>query len=127
VRKKFVRVRKRFTIGPIVHHQKPPATPFLGRVHGIACDSLLDLGKQCLRLADEEIAHVFAAFEFILPRLDRTPHGMALDLHDASAERDPAAHRREESERSLASDIGGLARGAIFQDCQQRKHGALRK
>jgi hypothetical protein len=39
---------------------------------------------------------------------------MALELHNASIERDPAVHGGEEAECAFAPDVGGLDCGAIL-------------
>jgi hypothetical protein len=52
---------------------------------------------------------------------------MTLELHNATIKGDAAIHGGEQAKRTLAADIRGLDRGAIFQHGQQRQHGALRK
>ena len=43
VRQELVRVWQGFAFGAIMHHKKPPAYSLFRRMHGIACDSLLNL------------------------------------------------------------------------------------
>ena len=120
-------VRKCFTLGPVVHHQEPAAHPLFRRMHRVACDCLLDLRQQRLRVAHEQIAHVLAVLEFILQQLDGTADRMTLELHNATVKGDATIHGGEQAKRTLAADIRGLDRRAIFQHGQQRQHGTLRK
>ena len=96
-------------------------------MHRIARDRLLDLRKQGLRIAYEQITHVLTVLEFILEQLNRTANRMALELRNASIERDPAVHGGEETECAFAPDVGGLDCGAILQNRQQRQNRTLRK
>src|SRR5471030_2318912 len=95
-------------------------------MQGVASDGLLHLRQQRLRVADEQIANVFAIFEFGLQQFDWTASHAALQLHDASVKRDAAVHGGEKSECSFASYVCSLNGRAIFQDGQQRENGALR-
>ena len=111
-----MRIRESFATRAIMHHQKPSAHPLFRRVHRIACDSLLDLRKQSLRIADKEIAHVLAALEFILQQFDRAANGMARELHKAPVEGNPAVHCGEKAKRAFPPYVGSLDRGAILQN-----------
>ena len=71
VRQELVRVWQVCAIGPIMHHKEPSAYSLFRCMQGIARDSLLNLRQQRLRIADEEIAHVFTALEFRLQQFDR--------------------------------------------------------
>jgi hypothetical protein len=112
----LVSVRQKFAFGSIMHHQEPPAHSFFGRMHGIACDRLLHLRQQRLRIADEQVAHVFAVLEFGLQYFDRASDRAALQLHYAPIERDPAVHSREEAECSFTPYVSGLDSRAILQN-----------
>ena len=127
VRQELVRVWQGFAFGPIMHHEEPSAHSLFRRMHGIARDSLLNLRQQRLRIADEEIAHVFAALEFRLQQFDRAANHAALQLHKTSIEGDAAVHGREEAECSFAPDVCGLNCRAVLQNGQQREDGALRE
>ena len=127
VRQEFVGVCQEFAFRAIMHHEKPTAHSLFGRMHGIASDRLLDLRQQRFRKADEEIADVFAGPEFGLQQFDWAAGHVALQLHNASIEGNPAVHCGEEAESSLAPYVCGLDRRAVFQNGQQRKDSALRK
>jgi len=96
-------------------------------MHGITSDSLLNLGQQRLRIADEEVPHVFAAFEFRLQQLDRAANHAALQLHKTSIKGDATVHGREKSECTLAPYVRGLNCRAVLQNRQKREDGALRE
>ena len=70
---------------------------------------------------------MLAVPEFMLQQFNGTSDRVALKLHDASIKGDPAVHGGEEAERAFASDVGGLDRGAVLEDGQQRQDGTLRK
>ena len=59
-----MRVWQGFAFGSIVHHEEPSGHSLFRCVQGIARDGLLNLCQQRLRIADEEVAHVFATLEF---------------------------------------------------------------
>ena len=122
-----MRVWQGFAFGAIMHHEKPPAYSLFRRMHGIARDSLLNLRQQRLRIADEEIAHVFAAFEFRLQQFYRAANNATLQLHKTSIKRDPAVRGCEQAEGSFAPNVCGFDCRAVLQNSQQRKDSTLRE
>jgi hypothetical protein len=66
IRQKLVGICKGIALSSVVHHEKPPAHSLFRRMHRIAGYGLLNLGQQSLRIAHEEIARMFAGFEFFL-------------------------------------------------------------
>jgi hypothetical protein len=64
-------------------------------MQGIAGNSLLNLRQQGFRIADEEIANVFAVPEFRLQQFDRAANHPALQLHETPVERDATIHGGE--------------------------------
>src|SRR5476651_2467277 len=99
-----------------MHHEEPSRHPLFRCMQGIARDSLLNLCQQRLRIADEEIAYVFAALEFRSQQFDRAANHAALQLHKTSIKGDTAVHCREESEGSFAPYVCGLNCGAVLQN-----------
>src|SRR5450755_4112351 len=93
----------------------------------IAGDGLLNLRQQRLGIADEQIADMFAMFEFRLQKSDRAANHAALELNQTSIEGNATVHRREQAKGSFAPDVSGLDSRAVLQHGEQRKHGALRK
>ena len=61
---KLMRERQIFAVGPIMHHEEPPADLLLSCVQGVTRDCLLNLSQQRLGIADKKIANVRAALEF---------------------------------------------------------------
>src|ERR1700730_7664647 len=116
VRQELVRVWQLCAIGPIKHHKEPSAYSLFRCMQGIARDRLLNLRQQRLRIADEEIAHVFTAFEFRLQQLDRTANYATLQLPKASIKGDATVHGRKEAECSFAPDVCGLNCRAVLQN-----------
>ena len=108
MRQKFVGIGQQFDFRPVMHHEKPTAHSFFRRVYGIASDSLLDLRQQRFRIADEEIADVFAVLEFQLQQFDGTANHAALQLHNAPIEGGPAVHGGEQTECPLAPYVRRL-------------------
>ena len=89
--------RQRFTLGPIMHHKKPSAHSFFRCMQGVAGNSLLNLRQQRFRVADEEIANVFAILEFRSQYLDRAADHATFHLHQAPIERDATIHGGEKT------------------------------
>src|SRR5208337_4558544 len=105
-----MRVAQISAVGPVMHHEQPPANPLLGCVQGVACDCLLNLSQQGLRIADEEIANVCAALEFHMENVDPNANHGALQLHKTSIEGGAAIHGGEEAERAFAPNVCRLDR-----------------
>src|SRR3984893_4679514 len=99
-----------------MHHENTSAYSLFRCMHGIACDRLLNLRQQRLRIADEEIAHVFTALEFRLQQFNRTSNYATLQLHKASIKGDATVHGRKEAECSFAPYVCGLNCGAVLQN-----------
>jgi len=66
-----MRERQIFAVGPIMHHEEPPADLLLSCVQGVTRDCLLNLSQQRLGIADKKIANVRAALEFQSQHFDR--------------------------------------------------------
>src|ERR1700730_44578 len=106
-------------VGPVMHHEQPPANSLLSCMHGIARDCLLNLSQQRLRIADEEIANVLASLEFRAQNLARDAKQSAFQLHETSIEGGAAVHGREETKRTFTPDVRRLNRHPVLQNCQQ--------
>ena len=115
---KLVGVCQKFAFCPVMHHEKPPAHPLFRRMHGIACDCLLDLGQQRLGITHEEIAHMLAVAEFCLQQFNRAARHVAFQLHDTAIEGHPAVHRGEQTKRAFATNVCSFNGRPVFQDGQ---------
>src|SRR6516162_3197867 len=119
---KFLRQRDRIAVDAIMRLQQPAAKPRLQRMERIARDRLLDLRKQQIVVAHDEVADGLAFVGGRMKLGGREPRGRARQLHDRSAEGRPRAQRGTRADDAAAPDGRGLDRRSALHHRHQRHH-----
>src|SRR5262249_58330019 len=101
-------------VDAIVRLQQPAAKPGLERMERIARDRLLDLRKQQIVVAHDEVANGLAFVRSRMKLSSREPRGRARQLNDRSAEGPSCAQARAGTDDPSASDGRGFDRPATL-------------
>src|SRR5664279_5927937 len=97
-----MRVCQIFAVGPIMHHEEPPANLLPGCMQGVACECLLNLCQQQLGIGDEDIANVGIVLEFPSQNVDRDTEQVARQLPTTAIERRKPVHGSTEAKSTFA-------------------------
>src|SRR5262249_5728639 len=124
---KLLRQRDDIVVDAVVRLQQPTAKSGLEAMQRIARNRLLDLRKQDIVVAHDEVAESRALGGSRMKLRGRDPRGRARQLHDRACDGRPRSQSGAGADDPGASDRCGLDRCAVLHDRHERDHAAMRE